>query len=210
MIAGPPEVIECERSDMYKLLSECFYPPDEKLLNKLNNLGSSDSGLASLFSEMAIPLSEIGSTTIDYAKLFIGPYKMLAPPYGSLYLENGHKLMENSTIDVLNFYRQEGLDLNLKEAPDHIAVELEFMYFLVVRELEMAKENKTEGVDEYRKKQLGFITNYFGWVREFVTAIRAHSSDGFYTKVGNATESFILNEIEFLEQGLNNYSGDEE
>ncbi|MBM2831889.1 MAG: torD6, partial [Dehalococcoidia bacterium] len=41
--------------------------------------------------------------------LFVGPYRLLAPPYWSAYLEDARVVMGDSTMDVKNRYREEGL-----------------------------------------------------------------------------------------------------
>ena len=86
------------RALLYKILSECFYPPEAESLKS------------------------------DFSRLFIGPFKLLAPPYGSIYLDGNSCLMGASTMEVRQLYRNEGLNPVIKEAPDHIAIELEFMY----------------------------------------------------------------------------------
>ena len=110
------------KRDCYKLLADCYYVPDERLLTMLH--GSDRSG-GNLYSEITRNLpatSEIESLRIDYSKLFLGPYSILAPPYGSIYLENKGAVMGDSTIDVKNKYAEEGLNVCLKEVPDHIAI----------------------------------------------------------------------------------------
>jgi TorA maturation chaperone TorD len=199
MITTSFEVLEDERSDIYKLLSECFYQPDEKLLNTLNSLDSSAGGLASLFADMAFPLSEIDSIKIDYAKLFIGPYKMLVPPYGSLYIENGHRLMGDSTMEVLNFYNNEVLDLNLKDAPDHITMELEFMYFLIYKETEAKRKNNLKNAELYHKKQEAFWKMHLSlWIHAFVKNIEKHACTEFYKKLGYLLGIFFISEDKYF------------
>lgn len=199
MITVSFEVLAGERSDIYKLLSECFYLPDEKLVNTLNSLDSSEGGLASQFADMAFPLSEIDSIKIDYAKLFIGPYKMLAPPYGSLYIENKHRIMGDSTIDVLSFYRKEGLDINYKDAPDHITMELEFMYFLTYKETEAKRKKNLKNAELYHKKQEAFWKTHLSlWIHTFVKEIEKHACTEFYKKLGNLMDIFFISEDKYF------------
>ncbi|MBW1770891.1 MAG: molecular chaperone TorD family protein [Deltaproteobacteria bacterium] len=82
--------------------------------------------------------NEIDDLCVDFARLFVGPYALLAPPYGSVYLDGERKVMGDSTMDVCMRYAEVGLQLadHFKEVPDHIAAELEFIYFLILKEAE--------------------------------------------------------------------------
>ncbi|MFN2356106.1 MAG: molecular chaperone, partial [Desulfopila sp.] len=80
--------------------------------------------------EQAIHESRHQDLLVEYARLFVGPFELLAPPYGSVYLETGRRLMGDSTIAVQHMYTNAGLTLDVQEAPDHIALELEFMHYL--------------------------------------------------------------------------------
>ncbi len=68
---------------------------------------------------------------IEFSKLFIGPYKLIAPPYGSVYLDGQSQVHGPSTVLVENHFRRHNLKVELKEPPDHIAIELEFVGILL-------------------------------------------------------------------------------
>jgi len=93
---------ECERADAYKVLLECYYLPDENLIRMLNSLTESAHGLYPDFAGSIPGMDDVQLLMVDYSKLFVGPYQLLAPPYGSVYLEDG-KLMGESTMDVRNW-----------------------------------------------------------------------------------------------------------
>ena len=99
---------------------------------------------------------------VDFAKLFVGPYQLMAAPYGSVYLDDGRTLMGDSTFDVKNRYREEGLDTakDFKDAPDHITAELEFMYYLVFKEIEAFSDSDIETVIGFIQKQKCFLESY--------------------------------------------------
>lgn len=197
---------ECERANSYKLLLESYYLPDENLIKMLSHLAESSSGL---YSELAgnIPgMDEIESLKVDYSKLFVGPYSLLAPPYGSVYLENG-KLMGDSTMDVRKWYSAEGLKITLREVPDHIALELEFMYFLISKEIEAINNSDSEKAIYYLEKQRSFLETHLGtWVSAFAESVRSHGKTEFYRDLSHATESFVRRDLkdlcEFLSTGL--------
>ena len=83
---------------------------------------------------------------VEYARLLVGPNELPAPPYGSVYLEEGRKVMGESTARVMEFYKAEGLSMNeqFQNLPDHITAEMEFMYYLAYHEVEALEKNDRE------------------------------------------------------------------
>ena len=67
--------------------------------------------------------ADLEAFKVEFSRLFVGPYEMLAAPYGSVYLEDGRRMMGDSTLDVKNRYREAGLNTakTFKDAPDHIS-----------------------------------------------------------------------------------------
>ncbi len=187
------------RRDSYKLLSECYYLPDEKLIEILNGLEKSRGRLYSEIARNTPEISELESLKIDYSKLFVGPYGLLAPPYGSMYLEDTRRVMGNSTMDVRNKYEEEGLDIGLKEAPDHITIELEFMYFLIFKEIEVIRNSDSGNTASYLKKQKVFLETHLGiWVSEFANNVEVNAQTEFYKTLGRLTKSFVEEDLESL------------
>ena len=184
------------RRDSYKLLSECYYLPDAGLVKRLNNLDASRGGLYADIVKYCPKIIDIDSLIIDYTKLFVGPYGLLAPPYGSIYLDNNSRVMGNSTMDARNRYVEEGLDTCLKEAPDHIAIELEFMYFLIFKEIEATKNNDLNNAYRYQEKQRAFLENHLGtWIPEFAGKVEANAQTEFYKNIARITEYCIDNDV---------------
>ena len=185
-----------ERMLSYQLLADCYYLPDEKLLRRLCDLGESVGG-SFLKVIKHIPIGEeLKVLAVDFSRLFVGPFKLLAPPYGSVYLENSRTIMSGSTIDVRNSYQQEGLRIDLKEAPDHIAIELEFMYFLIFRPAQAIKNSDSQSAGRYLKKQASFLEAHLGrWISEFTDKVVANSQTLFYRKLAQATRLFIQDDL---------------
>lgn len=65
----------------------------------------------------------------DYTKLFIGPGKLPAPPWESVYVAGEDLLFQPSTLEVRDAYRKAGYQATgyPHEADDHLATELGFM-----------------------------------------------------------------------------------
>lgn len=184
-----------ERWDSYALLSNCFHLPDEELIRALNELPESDSDLYSVLAH-AVETRDLESLRKDYSKLFVGPYSLLAPPYGSVYLEGTNSVMGRSTVDVLNRYKAEGVSIRMKEAPDHIAIELEFMFFLISKEIEGLRDSDLGSAEAYRKKQKDFLELHLGkWIPQFAEKVETHAQTGFYKDLARSTRDFVLGDL---------------
>ncbi len=187
------------RRDSYKLLSECYYLPDEKLIKILNGLEKSRGELYLEIVKIIPGISDVESLKIDYSKLFVGPYGLLAPPYGSMYLEDTRMVMGNSTMDVRNKYEEEGLDIGLKEAPDHIAIELEFIYFLIFKEIKAIRNSDSGTAASYLEKQQVFLDTHLGiWVSEFADNVEINAQTEFYKNLARLTKSFVKKDLKSL------------
>ncbi|GAB4545487.1 MAG: hypothetical protein Kow0063_39580 [Anaerolineae bacterium] len=141
--------------------------------------------------------TEIEQLRIDYARLFVGPFELLAPPYGSVYLEGKRRVMGDSTIDARSRYQEAGLDIShdVKEAPDHIAIELEFMYYLIFKEIESFENADFESAMGYLGKQQAFLEEHLGaWATEFADSVEKNAGTDFYQNLARATKVFIQNE----------------
>jgi TorA maturation chaperone TorD len=192
---------EKARQRSYIILSNSYFKPENGTLKKLfdqENLVANVCPEASVYAlKMEEEIKKMGNAEllkIDYSKLFIGPYKLFAPPYGSMYLEGKRKIMGDSTIDVRNMYREVGLDISVdfKEPPDHIAAELEFMHYLIAKEIEAIKSNDFKRARQYLQKQKKFLKNHLGvWVFEFTNKIEAQATTDFYKHLAKFTKIFI-------------------
>ena len=82
---------ETARCETYKSLAECYYLPQKNLNGRLKELeqqlaklGSEALNCAVLMRSEFQVLEEHNTLAIDFARLFVGPYHLLAPPYGSV------------------------------------------------------------------------------------------------------------------------------
>jgi len=198
------------RSNCFKLLAVCFYEPDKELFLKerlCENLAAlfadfnfADSEAAAKKMRVALKEKSHEEMIVDYARLFIGPFEMIASPYGSVYLEDSKRLMGDSTLYVQKMYQEAGLSLEAHEAPDHIALELEFMHFLCFAEAEAAASANNEQVHSLAGKQTKFFRKFLAsWVPEFCIAIRNGTNNDFYAALADCLESFVKNVASFYE-----------
>lgn len=186
---GPTASEESRRGHAYKLLSECYHPPDEKLVALLEAAGRTDERARRL---AAAASADVRALRVDHAKLFVGPYELLASPYGSVYLDDADRVMTESTYDAVRLYRSEGLDVALDEPADHVAAELEFMYYLVGKEVEALAESEHATVERCLGKQRTFLDRHLGqWIATFADAVEEHAETEFYRTVARETRVFV-------------------
>jgi TorA maturation chaperone TorD len=187
--------------EAFRLLSDCYFLPDPGLSEKLENLEFNMSNVsepAVVFIQRMRKEFEVGANLeplkVDFSKLFVGPYKLFAAPYGSVYLDSERKIMGDSTLDVKNRYREAGLVTakNFKDAPDHISAELEFMYYLIFKEIEAFSNSNIETAVSFIQKQKYFLEDHLmAWVPEFANSIIKYAVSPFYPNLAKATETFL-------------------
>lgn len=135
---------------------------------------------------------------VEHARLFVGPRQVLAPPYGSVYLDGGRRVMGDSTLAVLRAYRDAGLrlDPDLREMPDHIALELEFQYYLSVRGLEA--DQAGDGLEARRAATArhAFLHDHLRrWVPAFSASVKRETGSDFYRYLASCLASFVAEDV---------------
>lgn len=126
------------------------------------------------------------SLSLEYCRLFLGPYSLPSPPYGSVYLDGG-QVMGASAFDVRSRYRQEGLQLAAAwaEPPDHIALELEFMAYLSARHSAATDAGQAEEAHRLLDAQRAFLRDHLGrWGPTFAERVRGATDCHLYRFLG--------------------------
>lgn len=134
---------------------------------------------------------------IEYARLFIGPFKTLVPPYSSLYF-GSDTLMSDETVWVVDFYKKTGLkfDQETKEVPDHIAIETEFMYWLIHNEINaLDAGNRNKSFSLWENQREFFDKHYKKWVPEFCERVVTETNDEYFRVLAECLKRFI-NDVE--------------
>jgi TorA maturation chaperone TorD len=191
------------RADIYRLLSACYYQPEESFLeeevfsqlktalSKAHTSGVIEaSGLDDSFRA-----SGVEALLLDYSRLFLGPFSILAKPYGSVYLDGEKVVMGDSTMQALELYREGGFDVaeDFREMPDHIAVELEFLYLLSFRISQVSDDEEQTRLVALKHR---FLENHLGrWVGTLSAAIRNGAETDFYKQLASLTEAFVREDL---------------
>jgi TorA maturation chaperone TorD len=105
--------------------------------------------------------------------------------------------MGQSTVDVRNWYEKEGLDIVINDAPDHIAMELEFMYYLAVKQIQATRDEDAQGIEGSQKKQKSFLCSHLArWVTEFAENVEKNVETKFYKTLAQLTEMFVQMDVQ--------------
>lgn len=195
------------RQDMCRYLAACYYQPEPAFAEE--GVFATLQNAASLIHPDLVPYArKLGeefnsasteSLLIDYTRLFLGPSQILAKPYGSVWLEAQKTLMGDTTMAVLELYREGGFDIDeaFLELPDHVAVELEFLYLLIFREYEASIEADVERLNSLNDLKSRFLDQHLGrWIKPFASAVRQGAESAFYRQLADLTELFVNREVE--------------
>lgn len=193
--------IKQQISDCLKLFAVCFYEPEPELFEEekvCQNLSSLLEHLCPEASASAVEMYHtLQSSTqedlqVAHAELFIGPFELKASPYGSTYLEKERRIMGDSTMEVLNHYRRAGLEVDIKEPPDHISIELEFLSYLCALEAEALQSGELKKAAELQAEQKLFLERFIlPWLPDFVKNIRSGTENEFYLCLADCFEKFM-------------------
>lgn len=194
------------REDMCRLLAACYYEPEPAFAEE----GLFDTLLAAArqVDEALVPyVQTIGeafhATTpqallLDYTRLFLGPMDILAKPYGSVWLDQAKTLMNDSTMAVLELYKEADFEMDeeFRELPDHVAAELEFLYLLIFRENEALRAGDAAKLEQARNLKRRFLTEHLGrWIGPFAAAMRGNAQTDFYRQLADLTEKVVKQEV---------------
>ncbi len=197
---------ELQRADSYRLLASCFYEPQKDVFLQANlfaNLVTALSGVSPSAAQAAARLEDlcVSSTEeellVEYARLFLGPNRLVAPPYGSCYLDEERLLMGNSTLEALRIYREHGVEMDehFREAPDHVSVELEFQYFLIFQQVKALRKGEIEEAGRLLNAHADFRDRFLTkWIPPFTENIIENTTSEFYRQLAKCLHLFIEDE----------------
>jgi TorA maturation chaperone TorD len=192
-----------ELADCFRLFSACFYPPQDEYAINEDFLSDFCHLLERLLPEARPLLTKLQESfsqstsddlILEYARLFIGPFALIAPPYASVYIDKEKRLMGDSTMAVLRFYQEAGLsiDEDMQVPPDHIAIELEFMHYLLAQEAIADEKQEPDQVEHLQTLQADFCNRFLNpWVADFCSAIRKGTESDFYKSLADCLDIFM-------------------
>jgi putative dimethyl sulfoxide reductase chaperone len=194
------------------LLRQVFLKePDRRLLEGIGKISltleeeTEGGGLKGLRDSVKQNESRLDEWTdqlsLEFARLFIGPAHPPAVPFASFYLSETHSLMTEETLAVRKQYLEAGLVLkNLYQMPDdHIAIELDFLYYLTEKLLELSENGGNTEAEKYLKLRHDFLMDHFVlWAPPFANSILECSSEDYF----RSAASFLLEMVKYYTQEI--------
>jgi len=148
-------------------------------------------------------------------------YRRLFGASGSLCYETEYGLphefrQSQELADLAGFYRAFGFRTGgiVRERPDHLAVELEFLYLLSLKEALAIQDGNQERVFICQEAQRNFLRDHLGrWIGCFAKALERAASgnapstlQGLYPAMAHWVEAFVEMEVKRLGVILENKS----
>jgi TorA maturation chaperone TorD len=190
------------RQELCRFLAGCYYEPgpefaEERLLDSVvtaaqrisPELAEHAQRLALAFA--AVPLQDL---LVDYTRLFVGAPQAYAKPYASVWLTGEPELMQDSAMALLQLYEQGGFEVDpeFRDLPDHVAVELEFLYLLTYQHNQALAAGDVPAQQAVEVLRSSFLVGHLGcWLGPFILATHEHAQCEFYRELAELTELFV-------------------
>jgi TorA maturation chaperone TorD len=191
------------RADLARLLAASYYEPGEEFAEEQLFVSMSEAanginparGAAARRIEAAYAGAHRQELLIDYVRLFHGPPKALAQPYASVWLSTTTQtVMEDSTVAIMEFYREAGIDMaaDFRDLPDHISVELECLYALLFREAQACRDGQADRQQAAAALRKRLLQDHLAvWLAQFFEVVIAQSQTPFYRALAALTRDYI-------------------
>ena len=141
---------------------------------------------AAAISELECALCAYGDSTetvvgahlsqLDYTRLFIGSFKMYAPPYASYYVDGADQVFGPTAVAVEDLYAQFGLEIKAEEhdMPDHIRYLLMFMSLLARAYEHTGNRDIALAYEDFKQEFLD------SWSSQFSEKVHTYTEYAFY------------------------------
>ena len=145
---------------------------------------------------------------VDFTHLFL----MHLVPYESFYTRDDQMIESGGKNPVLELYNELDFTVELDKArvvsPDHIGVELEFMYMLCIATLDAFNADDKDALCELIQVQRAFLKEHLlEWTPLFLINAKRESRTPLYHDGTELTLEFLLSDFEYVTDKLSNYCG---
>ena len=202
-----------QRAQVYYFLSHAFLYPQENWTEDL-------PWLVNIYRDLNVPVEgETGSPVmaVDLETLQ-AQYREVFGLTGSLFYETElglpHEFRQSQELaDIAGFYQAFGFHTGgtVRERPDHLAAELEFMYLLALKEAYAMENSLTEQAEICADAQRKFLQDHLAaWIGPFCRSLEQSTGerlgeDGLqspYLMLSRLAEVFLVDEAARLEVSI--------
>ncbi|MBU1669439.1 molecular chaperone TorD family protein [bacterium] len=140
---------------------------------------------------------------VDYTNLFL----LHLVPYETFYIRDDQMIESGGDNPVLALYNSFDFRVDLDKArvvsPDHIGVELEFMYMLCDALKKAYEAEDKEGMIEILQVQKGFLQDHLlNWAPMYLINMKRESRTPLYHDGAELALEFILSDYEYVSEQL--------
>ncbi len=138
---------------------------------------------------------------VDFTNLFV----LHLIPYESFYMREDQMLEtggDNPVVQIYNEYDfRAQLDVARAVSPDHIGIELEFMYMLANSEYKALENEDYEAACQIARIERDFLRDHLlQWAPMFLQNVKAEAGTPFYFDAASLALEFMLNDYEYLNE----------
>jgi putative dimethyl sulfoxide reductase chaperone len=162
-------------------------------------------GFLQKWGENGLADEAFANMQVDYTRLFIGPGKVLAAPWESVYLGDDRLIFQERTLRVRAWYQRFGLEAERihQEPDDHIGLELLFMSHLATLGIQALNEQDNARFEELLEAQRGFVKEHLGaWALIWCGLVEQHAKTDFYKGLALLTRGAVSALAEMLDVKL--------
>lgn len=198
--ALPPPYEALARSDVYLFLARAFTYPQQPLDAVYQR---ARDALAALGAPLATSLDALAPPPPQrLEQAFLATFTHTTPsefpPHETQYGQGQLFQQPHALAELAALYRAFGVAPARGERLDHIATELEFMYFLCYKEAFARVSGSLDGAQRCREGQRHFLERHLGpWAPLFVQRLRGHA-EGFYADLAALAAAWLAQELKRL------------
>lgn len=137
----------------------------------------------------------------DYTRLFIGPGRVIAPPWESVHRNVDRLLFQEETLQVRDWYRRfqlEAVSLH-REPDDHVGLELNFLSNLATVAAEAAENRDEVTLSRLIAAERAFLAEHpVNWVPMWCELVVREAHTDFYRGVALVTRGALAELAELL------------
>lgn len=209
-----PEAAELavSRGAVYRLLTVGFLEPDEawcaclitngfwigQLHAELDSLAARGR-MRAVFQRLRRAVNALGASPsaeglrLEHTRLFRHPATP-CPPHETEYTCSHPFMKVRELADIQGFYRAFGMELSeaVKERPDFVATECEFMQLLCFKEADARWRTHPAHLEIGSNAQRTFLQDHLGrWLDRFADAVATEDRLGFYQALAACAACFV-------------------
>ena len=216
------EVILSSRVLLYKLFHKTFgREPDEAYLSLFDDdavirsfalfsvkeddtMAKAAAFLTGLRTRSADP-EYLSKLHHEYMRLFVGPQKLPAPPWESVYRSHQWLLFQESTLTVREIYRRQGFEAEgyPRVPDDSLSLEMDFMGRIAERALNALAEENADALKEALTVSESFLrVHLLYWVPKMLDRLNGSAFRLFYPQMTKILVAFMELDLDLLHDML--------